>query len=490
MVNNIGKESMKRNKKGVILRVVSVFALAVSLIASPLNSVNSAELPSLGKKCPEEGINTGTTSRSLVCVKSASGDLRWSRVKLSSSGQQPVAASKAPAGSIEFHHWRGEDKTVFDTIIGKFEAANPGVKVTQVIKDSTSYQANALTVIRNNPKAAVFTTFRGGQFNDFSKAGMLVDITDQKWVKNNVIQSALAPATVGGRVFGVPYQSLFNNPLYNAELFAKKGYKVPKTWSQLLAFCKTVKADGIIPMAWPAGTRGNAGQIMNSFLMNSASDLATLEQRVIDIETGKSDLNVAWFKEIASKYKQMADAGCFPNNVTGYNDSVAPVDFALGKAAIYPTGSFGISSVTKANPDMKGKIKMMGMITVDDKPVYEGITNNTFILSVNPKSTSRDQQIARAFISYLAQSKVAQEYAIGTSQHVSIVNVDYAANIDLLNVSDIMSKKLLLAPRFLFLNVAQVRDPLEDALIAIGGGADVNKTLTDTSAKIKQNLGK
>jgi hypothetical protein len=31
---------------------------------------------------------------------------------------------------------------------------------------------------------------------------------------------------------------------------------------------------------------------------------------------------------------------------------------------------------------------------------------------------------------------------------------------------------------------------MEDALIAIGGGADVNKTLTDTSAKIKQNLGK
>jgi raffinose/stachyose/melibiose transport system substrate-binding protein len=193
---------------------------------------------------------------------------------------------------------------------------------------------------------------------------------------------------------------------------------------------------------------------------------------------------------MANKYKQMNDAGCFPNNVTGYNDSVAPVDFATGKAAIYPTGSFGISTVTRANPDMKGKIKMFGMITTDDKPLYEGITNNTFILSVNPKSTSRDQQIARAFISYLAQASVAQEYAIGTSQHVSIVNVDYSANVDLLNVSDIMSKKLLLAPRFLFLNVAQVRDPMEDALIAIGGGADVNKTLTDTSAKIKQNLGK
>jgi len=478
---------VSKSAKAFKLLVAGAFALSATIV--PISG-SFANTPNLGAKCTDEGVNTGTTSRSLICVKNDKGELRWTRVKLSSTGQNPVSASRAPAGSIEFHHWRGEDKTVFDAIIAKFEAANPGVKVTQVIKDSTSYQATALTTIRSNPKAAVFTTFRGGQFNDFFKANMVADITNQRFVKNNVIQSALAPATVAGKVYGIPYQSLFNNPLYNADMFAKKGWKVPKNWTQLLAFCKTAKADGIIPFAWPAATRGNAGQILNSFLMNSAPDLATLEQRVADIESGKADLNSAWFKDMANKYKQMNDAGCFPNNVTGYNDSVAPVDFATGKAAIYPTGSFGISSVTKANPDMKGKIKMFGMITTDDKPLYEGITNNTFILSVNPKSTSRDQQIARAFISYLAQASVAQEYAIGTSQHVSIVNVDYSANVDLLNVSDIMGKKLLLAPRFLFLNVAQVRDPMEDALIAIGGGADVNKTLTDTSAKIKQNLGK
>jgi len=131
----------------------------------------------------------------------------------------------------------------------------------------------------------------------------------------------------------------------------------------------------------------------------------------------------------------------------------------------------------------------MSMITVDTKPLYQGITNNTFILSVNAKSSSRDQSIANAFLSFLATAPIAQEYAVGTSQHVSIINVDYAANIDLLNTSDIMGKKLLLAPRFLFVNVGTVRNPLEDALIAIGGGADITKTLADTSKTIKQSLG-
>jgi raffinose/stachyose/melibiose transport system substrate-binding protein len=108
---------------------------------------------------------------------------------------------------------------------------------------------------------------------------------------------------------------------------------------------------------------------------------------------------------------------------------------------------------------------------------------------VNTKSSATDQRIANSFISFLATAPIAQEYAVGTSQHVSVINVDYSANVDLLNTSDIMGKKLLLAPRFLFLNQGVVRDKLEDALIAIVGGADITKTLADTSKIIKQGLG-
>ena len=409
-------------------------------------------------------------------------------MRLGATKANPVATSTPPKGSIEFHHWRPEDKVVFQGIIDKYEAKFPGTKISQVIMTSVDYTNLAYAKISPNKKAAVFVTSRGGQFNQFYAGGLLADLSNQRFMKQNVIASALTPGTVNGKVYGLPYQSLFNNPLYNAELFAKQGWKVPTTWTQTLAFCKTAKAAGFIPFAWPGATRGNAGQIINSFLMNSAPDLATLTERITAIDTGKADLLSPWFVEMANKYKAMADAGCFPANPTGYNDTVAPADFASGKAAIYPTGTFGMSTVTKLNPAMSGKMKMMSFITTDAKPLYQGITNNTFILSVNAKSSSSDQKIAASFISFLAQAENAQAYAVGTSQHVSIINVDYAANVDLLNTSDIMGKKLLLAPRFLFNNVNNVRNPLEDALIAIAGGADVTKTLTDTSKTIKQGL--
>ena len=475
---------MKINK----LRTGLITVLVATLVISPITIARAADTPTLGRSCSAEGISTGTSTDSLVC-KTVNGKLVWQKVRLGANYGTPVKALRAPKGSIEFHHWRPEDKAVFQSIIDKFEAANPGTTINQVIMSSVDYTNLAYAKISTNKKAAVFVTSRGGQFDQFYKGGLLKELVNQRYMKQNVIQSALTPATVGGKVYGLPYQSLFNNPIYNADMFAKNGWKVPTTWSQTLAFCKTAKAAGIIPFAWPAATRGNAGQILNAFLMNSDSSYASMAAHVAAIDTGKEDLQTDWFKSIANKYKAMNDAGCFPANVSGYNDTAAPADFAAGKAAIYPTGSFGISTVTKLNPAMSGKIKMFGMITTDGKPLYEGITNNTFILHVNAKASNTDQKIANAFISWLATPEAAQEYAVGTSQHVSIINVDYSANIDLLNVSDIMGKKLLLAPRFLFVNVNGVRNPLEDALIAIGGGADVAKTLADTSKTIKSNLG-
>ena len=468
-------------------RIGAAAAIAFALVATSLPSAFAAG-EVFGKACKDEGVSTGQKTTSLICTEGSNGKLTWQRVRLGSTKANPVATSTPPKGSIEFHHWRPEDKAVLQGIIDKYEAKYPGTKINQVIMTSVDYTNLAYAKISANKKAAVFVTSRGGQFNQFYAGGLLADLSNQRFMRQNVIASALTPGTVGGKVYGLPYQSLFNNPLYNAELFAKQGWKVPTTWSQTLAFCKTAKAAGFIPFAWPGATRGNAGQIINSFLMNSAPDLATLESRIAAIDTGKADLTAPWFVEIANKYKAMADAGCFPANPTGYNDTVAPADFASGKAAIYPTGTFGMSTVTKLNPAMSGKMKMMSLITTDSKPLYQGITNNTFILSVNAKASATDQRIAASFISFLAQAENAQAYAVGTSQHVSIINVDYAANVDLLNTSDIMGKKLLLAPRFLFNNVNNVRNPLEDALIAITGGADVTKTLTDTSKIIKQGL--
>jgi raffinose/stachyose/melibiose transport system substrate-binding protein len=478
----------KGHKAFASLRAGVVATVAAALVITPLAVSNAADAPTFGKVCTTEGVSTGQKTTSLICQKNSAGKLTWQRVRLGGSNAAPVANLTPPKGSIEFHHWRSEDKVVLQGIIDDFQAKYPGTKITQVITDSTNYQNLELSKVSVNPKAALVTIFRGQQFTDFSKANMMVDLSNERFVKQNVIQSALTPGILNGKVYAVPYQSLFNNPIYNTEMFAKNGWKTPTNWTQLLAFCKTSKAKGIIPFAWPAATKGNAGQIMNAMMMNSDSSIEAITKHVNDIQAGKESVSDAWFKGIATKYAQMNDAGCFPDNVVAYTDVAAQADFAAGKAAIYPTGTFGMGAIKALNPSMAGKMGIFGMIVVDSKPIYEGITNNTFMFSINPKANSTDQKIARAFMSYLLTAPVAQKYAVGTSQHVSVINVDYAENVDLLNTSVIMGKKLVLAPRFLFTNGA-VATPVELALMAIGSGKDVTATLADAAKQIKTALG-
>jgi raffinose/stachyose/melibiose transport system substrate-binding protein len=241
-------------------------------------------------------------------------------------------------------------------------------------------------------------------------------------------------------------------------------------------------------MAWMGGFRPQAGQIINSALMNSASTDALLTSQIQAIDTGKEAITVKWFKDMANKYAELRDAGCFPENPKGVTEAAGNTLFATGKAPILPTGSFSMGGVVALNKAMDGNMGITGMNWTDDVNArYTGITNNTFILGINTAAGKTEQSIARAFISYLLQGEVATSYANGTKQHVTVLDVSYT-DANLRNTSSIMSERLVLAPRFIFLNQG-VRDLLEDALIAIVGGESVDKALEDGAKLIKQKLG-
>jgi len=464
--------------------IAAVFAITASVV--PL-SQGFAAGETLGAKCTTEGYQTGTKSTSLICVKNAAGKLTWQRVKLNAGGR-PVQNLTPPKGEIEFWHYRPEpgDQRAFVKIIADFEAKYPGTKIKQVFTDTTSFNATARVKILANPKAALFATSRGAVFDSFAKSDMMLDLSNQRYVKQNLITKGMLAGQYEGKQLGVPYQYLFNNPIVNTELWAKEKWTTPKNLSGWVAWCKDAKAKGYVPLAWPGATRGQAAQISNSALMNSAASYDDLAKNLADLNSGKIDLTSTWFKGVADVYVKLRNAGCFPDNATGVTEAAAYNLFATGKSPILPIGTFAMTSIIALNPALNGKMELMSMILTDGPVVAEGIMNNTFILSVNKNSSARDQQIANAFLSYLVTGKVAQIYANESLQHVNVLDVDYT-NVNLLNTSSFQAKNTMLAPRFLLLNAA-VSDLTQDALIQIVGGKSPDDVLPDFSKQIKQKL--
>jgi len=478
---------MKKKMNAKAFKALIAMAFAISASVVPL-SQSFAAGESLGKSCPTEGVSTGTKTTSLVCVKGSNGKQTWQRVKLSSGNGRPVANLTPPKGEIEFWHYRPEpgDQRAFVKIISDFEAKYPGTKIKQVFTDTTTFNNTARVKILANPKAALFATSRGAVFDTFARSDMMLDLSGQRYVKQNLISKGMTSGLYEGKQLGIPYQYLFNNPIVNTDLWAKEKWTTPKNLTGWVNWCKDAKAKGYVPLAWPGIPRGQAAQISNSALMNSASSYEELSKNLADLNSGKIDLTSTWFKGVADIYVKLRNAGCFPDNATGVTEAAAYNLFATGKSPVLPIGTFAMTSIVALNPALSGKMQLMSMILTDGPVVAEGIMNNTFIFSVNKNSSSRDQKIANAFLSYLVTGPVAQIYANESLQHVNVLDVDYT-KVDLIANSAFQAKNTMLAPRFLLLNDA-VSNLVQDALIQIVGGKSPDDVLPDFSKQIKQKL--
>ncbi len=383
----------------------------------------------------------------------------------------------AVEGAISFAHWRGEDKEVFDKIIANFQSDNAGVEVRQDISPSNDYNANALQQIRQGTVGDIFAAFRGAQFESMVKAGLFVDLTSQG-LSGQYVDSLIEAGANDGNQFGYPYQLVFNMPLINTDMRDKAGFSEnPKDWDGFLALCDALKGQGVVPIAWPGGEAGNAGQLFNAMAMNEApsDDFCT------QIEHGTVKVTDDWFLTVLKRYQELTPY--FQPNSTGSAVEPAQQMFASGQAAMLATGSYHMVSVRELGGEFPLDL-IAPITTTADKAKYEGIHNATFILGVS--TVSKNQPTAYALLKYLSDPAVAGEYGNGTSQHVTVKDVEYT-NKDLLATAPWLERNTMLAPRFQFTNL-DIRNAVEGAATAVVGGADIEKAAADAQAIVDERV--
>lgn len=377
----------------------------------------------------------------------------------SKSNPTGLATGKAE-GEVSFAHWRAEDKAAFDQLISQFKTKFPDITVTQDITPANDYQTQALNRLRGGAAGDVFPTFRGAQYEQFVKAGVYTDLAGQDFV-SNFTPALIEAGKSDGKQYGLPYQVVLPMPVANVDLLDSAGADAaPKNWEDFLSMCDKIKSKGVIPLAWPGGEVGNAGQLFNSMVMNAMPS----DDACAQIEAGKVKVTEDWFIGVLKKYAQLRPY--FQANAVG--TAVEPTQqlFASKKAALLCTGSYHIAAVRALGA--KFPVKLVPPITVDSNPKYVGTYNATFILGIN--SASKVQPAAVEWLRFLSDKQNAGTYANATVQNVSVADVDYT-NADLKSLSPWLTKKTLLAPRFQF-NDLDIRNAVEGSCISVVGGTD------------------
>ena len=255
-----GRGLTRRNMLRGSAAAVATFGLGAFLDACS-SSGGTGTSSSSSSAATSSSSAAGSVSSSSSSAGSVGSSAASSAIGSSSAGSS--AASSGPVaniGKISFgsNYSDPAPKAAFaDLCTAATNATGVSVDINTV--DHNTFQNNISSYLQGQPQD-LFTWFAGYRVQTFAKQGLIQQI-DDVWDKiGGSFPDAVKNLSKGadGHYYLVP---IYNYPwvvFYNKSTFTEKGYTVPTTWDQMIALCKKMKTDGLIPFAlgqkdgWPA----------------------------------------------------------------------------------------------------------------------------------------------------------------------------------------------------------------------------------------------
>ena len=330
-----------------------------------------------------------------------------------------ASAASAQDVTLTIESWRNDDLVLWqERIIPAFEAANPGIKV--VFQPSAPAEYNAILNSKLDAGSAgdLITCRPFDASLSLYDAGHLADVSDLDGMANFSDVAKSAWTTDDGSVtFCVPMASVIHGFIYNKDAFTELGLDVPVTEDEFFAALDVIKEDGsYIPMAmgtndqWEAATMGY-NNIGPNYWKGEEGRLALIagEQSLTD-------------EQWVAPYRQLARWGAYLGD--GYEAQTYPDSqnlFTLGRAAIYPAGSWEIAGFNNLADFEMGAFYPPVAAAGDE--CY--ISDHTDI-AIGLNTASPNAEAARIFLNWVGSEDFASLYANALPGFFSLSNHDVA----------------------------------------------------------------
>lgn len=242
---------------------------------------------------------------------------------------------------ITIESWRTEDQAIWDEkILPVFEAAYPDIDVQFKPTKNTEHDAALNARFSGGTAGDIITCRPFDTALALFDAGNLADIKDLNGLENfsDVAKGAWSTDS-GDATFCVPMASVIHAFMYNKDAFAELGLDTPTTEAEFYETLDAIKAEGsYIPLAmgtkdqWEAATMGYT---------NIGPAYWNGEQGRQGLLSGEAKFTDEGFID---GFRQMQKWTPYLGNgfqAQSYTDSQNL--FTLGRAAIYPTGSWEIT---------------------------------------------------------------------------------------------------------------------------------------------------
>jgi raffinose/stachyose/melibiose transport system substrate-binding protein len=314
------------------------------------------------------------------------------------------AAAFAQDGTLTIESWRNDDLAIWqEKLIPAFQAKHPDIKVVFSPSAPTEYNAALNAKLDAGSAGDLITCLPFDASLDLFKSGKLADLTELSGMENfsDVAKSAWTTDD-GKQTFCVPMASVIHGFIYNKDAFKELGIEPPATEDEFFAALDKIKEDGTyIPLAmgtkdlWEAATMGYQN-IGPNYWHGEEGRLALIkgEQKLTDPQ---------WVEPFATLAKWKPYLG------DGFEAQTYPDSqnlFTLGRAAIFPAGSWEIS-VFNTQVDFE-----MGAFPPPVKAAGDTcyISDHTDI-GIGLNAASKNPEAAKTFLTWVASPEFAEIYA-------------------------------------------------------------------------------
>jgi ABC-type glycerol-3-phosphate transport system substrate-binding protein len=362
------------------------------------------------------------------------------------SGKSSASSSKvnlAVSGSVTFDGiWTAGEAKAFGQVIAAFNKLYPNVHV--------NYKP-----VGNNVPTVLATAIAGGHppdMADIAQPGLIKQLAQQGHLKpityakstmaSNFAPSWLQLGTFSGKLFALPFK-VSNKSLYwyNVPAFKTAGVKPPKTWAQLTAAAKTLKASGT-----PAYSLcGASGWTLTDMFENIY--LRTFGLAKYNLLTAHK---IKWTDASVTKaLKTMAEVVGDTSNLAGGTSGALQTDFPTcvtdafsspSKGAIVFEADFVAGAITSATKSKPGT----GFNTAPFPAITPGPDSTAVEIGGDLLVAFRDTPAIEAFVKFLATAPAAAAWAkvggFATGNH-NLSTAVYPDAIDKANQAAVASAK-------------------------------------------------
>ena len=314
--------------------------------------------------------------------------------------------------------------------VKRFNEANPDIKFDTATFQNDAYKTRIRTAVGANQAPTLIWGWGGGGLKTYVAANQVEDLTP--WfqqnpdVKNRLFPSSFGAATVDGKIYAMPAETVQPIVLYyNKKVFDKVGVQPPQTYSDILDLVPKFNDAKIAPFSLGGQSRWTNMMWLEFYLMRlGGSDLFN---RVMT-EKG------AWSDPDAMKGLQMTQDLVKANGfVKGFSSITADsnAEQALlytGKAAMMLHGSwsYGIQVANGGSFVPSGGLGWMNFPPIDGGKGEPGDTvgNPGQYLSISSKATDDQKNIAKNFFKTQVLSDAENKQWIDTGQVPIVVGTE------------------------------------------------------------------